>query len=125
MLTNRLANGREAGTGMLGGQLSAGTLIAGWGRVAGKAVGGGPNGQWVTVTREVTVTRRGKTRTRIGDPRTYLVNERVPGTQYRTDLPAGPVGREPGRHQGRANGYGVGETRAERHASMISNLSYR
>lgn len=110
------ARGRNE-RGMLGAELARGTTIDGWGRVEHKTIGHGPGGSTVTVTRLV-AGKRG--RTIIGDPRTYRLDLRVPGTRYRTDMPAGPVGRKPG---GQANG-AHGETRAERHSTLIDNLTY-
>lgn len=110
------ARGRNE-RGMLGAELARGTTIDGWGRVERMTRGHGIGGATVTVYRLV----KGKRgRVTIGDPRTYRYELRVPGTRYRTDVPAGPVGRKPGV---KANG-AHGDTSADRHHALIGNLTY-
>lgn len=107
----------SAVTGMFGWELSAGTTIDGWGIVTGKSVGVSSRGRTVTVTRQGTGKKHRMTP---DDTRTFLAERRVPGTRYRTDWPAGPVGRKPGAEFNGAHG----DTPADRHSALIDNLTY-
>lgn len=114
--------------GMWAEEIGRGTLIAGWGRVDHMTVGHTGFRTVVTVYREITTRKNGRTRTVMGDPLQFPYGTRVPGTKPRTGIAAGPVHLRPGQPQGRTVGTqrngATGESRAERHASLIDNLTY-